>query len=543
MGTTTIDRFARDGLPARRDQPTFRFDLPGLVYPARFNAATIFIDRHVAEGRGARPAILSPDGTTRSYADLAAEVNRYANLLVASYGLRPGGRVLLRSANNATMVALYFAVIKAGGIVVATMPLLRAKELGQIVAKAEVGLALCDDALLAEMEKAAAAAPQPVQVAAFSGLARASARVSSAFRARATRATDICLFGFTSGTTGQPKCTMHNHRDLLAICDAYGAHVLQPTIEDRFIGSPPLAFTFGLGGLVLFPFRVGASTVLLEKAAPPDLLAAVARFKPTILFTAPTAYRAMLPHLDEHDWRSLQKCVSAGEALPRPTFDAWKAATGLELMDGIGATEMLHIFIAAPPGRIRPGSTGLPVPGYRAKVIDDAGREAPRGTPGRLAVQGPTGCRYLSDERQKVYVQNKWNVTGDTYIQDEDGYFWYQARNDDMIVSAGYNIAGPEVESAVLAAPNVAEAAVIGAPDPERGVIVKAYVVLKPGVAPSDEITRQIQDFVKAEIAPYKYPRAIEFVDRLPRTETGKLQRHALRERAAAEAARSDQKV
>jgi 2-aminobenzoate-CoA ligase len=322
---------------------------------------------------------------------------------------------------------------------------------------------------------------------------------------------------------------MHFHRDVLAICDAYAGNVLRAEPTDRFIGSPPLAFTFGLGGIVLFPMRIGASTVLLEKAAPDDLLAGIEKHQATICFTAPTAYRAMLGKLAEHDISSLRKCVSAGEALPKGTFEAWHAATGIKLMDGIGATEMLHIFIAAQEDEIRPGSTGKPVPGYEAKVVDDEGRELPPGTVGRLAVRGPTGCRYLADERQAKYVQKGWNVTGDTYCMDEDGYFWYQARSDDMIVSAGYNIAGPEVEAAMLTHPAVAECGVVGAPDADRGMVVKAYVVLHPGFARGPELTKTLQDHVKAEIAPYKYPRVVEYVDALPRTQTGKLQRHELR--------------
>jgi 2-aminobenzoate-CoA ligase len=327
---------------------------------------------------------------------------------------------------------------------------------------------------------------------------------------------------------------MHFHRDMLAICDAYSGNVLRPQASDRFIGSPPLAFTFGLGGLVLFPMRVGASTVLLEKAGPDDLLGAIERHRATICFTAPTAYRAMLPKLAIADISSLRKCVSAGEALPKATFEAWHEATGLKLMDGIGATEMLHIFIAAREDEIRPGATGRPVPGYEAKVIDEEGRDLPPGSTGRLAVRGPTGCRYLADERQARYVQDGWNVTGDTYLHDEDGYFWYQARSDDMIVSAGYNIAGPEVEAALLTHADVAECGVVGAPDGERGMIVKAFVVLREGATPSPEMAKALQEHVKAEIAPYKYPRAVEFVDALPKTQTGKLQRFALRQMAGA---------
>lgn len=531
-----VDTFAADRLPPVAEQPAFPRDLPELNYPERLNSAVALVDAHIAAGRGDRAAILAPGGLVWSYAELAATIDRVAHVLTRDLGLVPGGRVLLRAANTPMMVAAYMAVLKAGGIAVATMPLLRAKELSVIADKAEVALALCDVGLMEEMAKTLS--PHLKRVVGFGTtgseletlMAAASA---SSFPAADTASSDICLFGFTSGTTGVPKCTMHAHQDLLAICDAYGAHVLRAEPDDRFIGSPPLAFTFGLGGLVLFPFRVGASTVLLEKAGPPDLAAAIARFRPTVCFTAPTAYRAMVPLAAEHDLSSLRKCVSAGEALPKATFDAWKAATGLELMDGIGATEMLHIFIAAPQGRIRPGSTGLVVPGYQAKVLSPDGSEAPRGAPGRLAVRGPTGCRYLADARQRAYVVDGWNITGDTYIQDQDGYFWYQARNDDMIVSAGYNIAGPEVEACLLSHPAVAECGVVAKPDVERGTIVAAYVVPKPGHEPSPALAEALQAYVKAEIAPYKYPRLVTFVDKLPRTETGKLQRFELRRRAA----------
>jgi len=384
------------------------------------------------------------------------------------------------------------------------------------------------------MERAKSLAPGLRQVVywgsgAPDSLEALMAEASTAFAAVDTAADDVCLIGFTSGTTGEPKGTMHFHRDMLAVCDSYARNVLRAQPSDRFIGSPPLAFTFGLGGIVLFPMRIGASTVLLERAGPDDLLPAIAQHRATVCFTAPTAYRAMLAKIGDYDVSPLRKCVSAGEPLPKGTFEAWRKATGLKLMDGIGATEMLHIFIAAREDEIRPGATGRPVPGYEAKIIDDHGRDMPPGTVGRLAVRGPTGCRYLADERQTKYVQNGWNITGDTYLMDEDGYFWYQARSDDMIVSSGYNIAGPEVEAALLVHPAVAECGVVGAPDPERGMIVKAYVVLHPGHTPGADLVKALQDHVKREIAPYKYPRAIEFVEALPRTQTGKLQRFELR--------------
>jgi 2-aminobenzoate-CoA ligase len=531
-----VDSFARDNLPPREQWPEFRFTLPALQYPARLNCVAELLDRHIAEGHGARPCLIAP-GVEWSYAELLDRVDRIARVLVRDAGVAPGDRVLLRSANNPMMVASYLAALKAGAVVVATMPLLRAKELAFMIEKARVRVAICDARLLPDLETARTQAPVLEQILTFGGgtdsdLEARMATVPAGFAPVDTAAEDICLIGFTSGTTGVPKGTMHNHRDLLAICDAYSGQVLQPNDSDRFIGSPPLAFTFGLGGLVLFPMRAGASTVLLERASPPELLDGIERFRPTICFTAPTAYRAMLAQRPGRDLSSLRRCVSAGEALPAATYEAWRDATGIEITEGIGATEMLHIFIASSPGAVRPGSTGTVVPGYEAKIVDDDFNELPAGEAGRLAVRGPTGCRYLADDRQRAYVQDGWNLTGDTYRRDADGYFWYQARSDDMIVSSGYNIAGPEVENALLTHPAVQECGVVGVPDPDRGQIVKAYVVLKPGHSPDAATRKALQDHVKAEIAPYKYPRAVEFLEKLPRTETGKLQRFQLRRMA-----------
>jgi 2-aminobenzoate-CoA ligase len=539
-----VDTFARDNLPPREQWPEFKFTLPELQYPERLNCVTQWVDRWAEAGQGARPCLLSPTEEL-TYAQLNERVNRIANVLTRDLGMVPGNRVLLRAANNPMMVAAYFAVIKAGGVVVATMPLLRAKELSYPLAKAKIALALCDARLADEMEKAKQQAADPLRVVYWGTTAPDALETLMMkpgyehFSACDTASDDVCLIAFTSGTTGEPKGTMHFHRDMLAICDSYARHVLQAEPTDRFTGSPPLAFTFGLGGLVLFPLRIGASTVLLEKAGPDELLAAVARYKITIPFTAPTAYRAMLGKLQEHDVSSLRKCVSAGETLPKATFDAWHDATGIKILDGIGATEMLHIFIGSPEAEVRAGSTGRPVPGYEARILDNEGNEAKPGTVGRLAVRGPTGCRYLADERQRRYVQDGWNVTGDTYLMDADGYFWYQARSDDMIISAGYNIAGPEVEAALLTHAAVAECGVVGCPDEERGQIVKAYIVLRAGMSGDAALTRALQDHVKATVAPYKYPRAIEFVADLPKTQTGKLQRFELRRRAAEGASRN----
>lgn len=537
-----IDTFARDHLPAPEQLPEFSFNLPELHYPGRFNCATAFVDDWLAAGHGRRDCLISP--TQRwSYADLAERVNRIANVLTRDLGIVPGNRVLLRGPNSPMMVAAYFAVIKAGAIVVATMPLLRAKELSFPLTKADIRLALCDLRLADEMEKTRPLAPTLGRVVywgsgAAEGLEALMAKPGyEDFNACDTASDDVCLIAFTSGTTGVPKGTMHFHRDMLAICDTFGKYVLRARRDDRFIGTPPIAFTFGLGGLVLFPLRVGAATILLEKAAPDELLSAIGELRASVCFTAPTAYRAMLGKVADYDLSSLCKCVSAGETLPGVTFDAWLAATGIRIIDGLGSTEMLHIFIGSPEEEMRPGATGKPVPGYEARVIDKAGQEVPTGTPGRLAVRGPTGCRYLGDKRQTEYVQHGWNVTGDTYIKDADGYFRYQARSDDMIISAGYNIAGPEVETVLLTHPAVAECGVVGQPDDERGQIVKAYVVLNKGFAADAPLTRALQDFVKAAVAPYKYPRAIEYVTSLPRTETGKLQRFELRRRATESAA------
>jgi len=531
--TAHVDTFARDNLPPRNQWPEFLFERREYRYPPRLNCATELLDQRVARGFGHRPVIRTPEGSC-TYTELFAQANRIANVLVRDMGLKPGNRVLLRGPNNPMMAACWFAVMKAGGICVATMPLLRAKELTDIVAKAEVTHALCDKRLAAELEAARAQCPTLQAVKywyddAPDSLEARCVRSPQVFANVDTAAEDTALIAFTSGTTGRPKGTMHFHRDVLAMCDAFPRSILGAAKDDVFCGTPPLAFTFGLGGLLCFPMRVGASTVLAEKLAPDSLLETIQREKATVCFTAPTMYRQMAGLAKQYDLRSLRKCVSAGEALPDATRQLFREATGLEIIDGIGSTEMIHIFVSHTPERVRRGATGYAVPGYRATVLDEEGRHCKPGVVGRLAVKGPTGCRYLADDRQANYVQNGWNVTGDAYVMDEDGYFFYQARTDDMIISAGYNIAGPEVEGALLGHPAVAECGVVGAPDAERGTIVKAYVVLKPGTEKSEATAKQLQEHVKQAIAPYKYPRAVEFVDALPRTETGKLQRFKLR--------------
>jgi 2-aminobenzoate-CoA ligase len=531
--TAHVDTFAQDNLPPKSQWPEFLFELPEFQYPGRLNCATELLDKPVTRGHGHRVALRSADGEC-TYTQLFTQANRIANVLVRAMGLKPGNRVLLRGPNNPMMAACWFAVMKAGGICVATMPLLRAKELTEIIQKAEVSHALCDKRLEAELQAAAANCPSLKQVSYWYDEAPDSVdtllqKQPLWFSNAPTAADDVALIAFTSGTTGKPKGTMHFHRDVVAMCDAFPRSILKAQKDDIFCGTPPLAFTFGLGGMLCFPLRFGASTVLAERHTPETLLETIERFKATVCFSSPVMYRGMAAMAKDFDLSSLRKCVSAGEALPDPTRQLFREATGIEIIDGIGSTEMIHIFISHIAERVRPGATGYAIPGYKATVLDDDGRACAPGTVGRLAVRGPTGCRYLADERQKNYVQRGWNVTGDAYLMDEDGYFFYQARTDDMIISAGYNIAGPEVEVALLAHPSVSECGVVGAPDSERGTVVKAFVVLKPGQPATDETKKSLQEHVKAAIAPYKYPRIIEFVDTLPRTETGKLQRFKLR--------------
>ena len=542
--TAHVDTFARDNLPPPRQMPTILLDRPEFQYPPRLNCAAELLDRMVAGGHGERPVIHTMiDGKKYSctYRQLLVRANRIAHALVHDLKLVPGNRVLLRGPNNPMMAACWFGVIKAGCIAVGTMPLLRAKELKQVIDKARVGAALCDVRLREEMELARAQCPDLKQVHWFNDDGPDSLEAllegkPAEFANVDTAVDDVALIAFTSGTTGQPKGCIHFHRDVLAMCDAFPRSCLKPVKEDIFCGTPPLAFTFGLGGMLCFPMRAGASTVLIERLTPEALLQTIQDFKASVCFTAPTFYRMMAPAVKGYDLASLKKCVSAGEALPDATRQLFKQATGIEIIDGLGSTEMIHIFISHTPERVRRGATGYAIPGYVATVLDDDGQPCAPGVVGKLAVRGPTGCKYLADERQTVYVQRGWNVTGDAYAMDADGYFHFQARADDMIISAGYNIAGPEVESALLTHDAVAECGVVGAPDDERGMIVKAYVVLKPGFNGDAALTKALQDHVKAAIAPYKYPRAIEFRAALPRTETGKLQRFRLRQEAASDA-------
>ncbi|MEP5730999.1 MAG: AMP-binding protein [Sulfitobacter sp.] len=528
------DTFSRDNLPEVEQWPDLlldRFD-----YPEKLNVGVELTDLMVEKGYGDHTALIG-NGRRRTYKELSDWTNRLAGALVDDLGVKPGNRVLIRSANNPAMVACWLAAAKAGAVVVNTMPMLRAGELSAIVDKAAITHAICDTRLMDEMAICAKASDHLGTVVGFDGTSNHDAELDRLalekpvqFEAVQTSQDDVALLGFTSGTTGNPKATMHFHRDLLIIADGYAREVLGVTPEDVFVGSPPLAFTFGLGGLAIFPLRFGAAATLLETASPPNMVEIIEKFKATVCFTAPTAYRAMLQAMEDGaDLSSLRAAVSAGETLPAPVYHDWQAKTGKAMLDGIGATEMLHIFISNRFDDHRAGCTGKPVAGYEAKIIDEEGNTLGPGEVGRLAVRGPTGCRYLADDRQEVYVKDGWNITGDSFSMDADGYFYFAARNDDMIISAGYNIAGPEVEAALLSHPAVSECGVVGAPDPARGAIVQAHVVLVGGYQGDAALIKDLQDHVKSQIAPYKYPREVQFIDALPKTATGKVQRFALR--------------
>jgi 2-aminobenzoate-CoA ligase len=532
-----VDTFCRDNLPPFEQWPELVFDLEDVHYPERLNGAVELLDRVVADLGPDRPCLLAPGAEPWSYGEVLDRVNRLANLLRDRFQIVPGNRVLLRAPNNPWLAVCWLAVLKAGAVVVTTMPMLRALELTTVAEIAKIDLALCDARFLDELQQAdLGGAP----VATFGGtddndLAALIAGSSADFDAVDTSADDVAMLAFTSGTTGRPKATMHFHRDLLIIADTFNKHVVGIRADDVVTGTPPLGFTFGLGGLLVFPLRVGAAMLMLERVTPAELADNIAEHGASVCFTAPTGYRAMLAAGKADQLRTLRRAVAAGEHLPATTWHAFHEATGVKIIDGIGSTEMLHVFISAADDDIRPGATGKPVPGYSATILDEDGRRVPPGTPGRLAVKGPTGCRYLNDPRQSTYVQGGWNITGDVYFQDEDGYFFYQARGDDMIVSSGYNIAGPEVEEALIMHPAVVECAVVGTPDPDRGHLVTAYVVLADGVTGDPALIAELQRHVKDTIAPYKYPRRIEFIPALPRTSTGKVQRYVLRQQNTAE--------
>jgi 2-aminobenzoate-CoA ligase len=531
-----VDSFARDHLPPFDLWPVIDDEaLRALGYPKRMNAAVMLLDDAVARGFGDRPCLRGKDATW-TYAALLEKANRIATVLVRDFGMAPGNRVLLRSANNPMLAACWFAVLKAGGIAVTTMPLLRARELTQTINKAEVQIALCDARLADELEAARSACPTLARIGYFNSTAAGGVEArmracGDGFDNVIASHDDVALIAFTSGTTGTPKATMHFHRDVLAICDCYPQAVLQSTPDDIFVGSPPLGFTYGLGALLLFPMRRGASSLLLERATAESLLQAAQDFGVTTMMTGPTLYRAMTPLASRFDLDALRTCCSAGEHLPVAVFDEWRRRTGIRILDAMGSTEMLHNFLGMPRDDIRPGSTGIALPGHTVIVVDDEMNSVPPNTIGRLAVRGPTGCRYLDDpDRQKAYVKQVWNLTGDNFRRDEDGFFWYHARTDDMIISSGYNISGAEIEEALLCHPSVRECAVVGVPDVARGQIVKAYVVVQEAFAANGALASTLQEFVKNALAPYKYPRAIEFVEALPRTGTGKIQRSALRQ-------------
>ena len=528
--STQIDRYVHERSPPAGDLPQFIFDRPELQFPAQLNAVSELLDRNVAKGNGAR-ILLRDARESLTYAQVLDRVNQVAHALIEDYGLVSGNRVLLRGGNSIDMAVAWLAVVKVGVIAVATMPMLRARELTDVIGKAQVSFALCADALTEELLLAKKNCPVLEDVVRFSEVRRAANEKSTDCSPAKTDGDDVALMAFTSGTTGAPKAALHTHQDLMAACETWPRHVLRATPDDVVVGSPPLAFTFGLGGMLLFPMWAGASVYFPDAAySPESMVNTINDAGATICYTAPTFYRRMAAFAEKTPMPLLRICVSAGEGLPDATRQLWKQATGIEMLDGIGATEMFHIFISSAGHDVRPGAVGKVVPGYRAQVVNDSGNPLPLGMVGKLAVIGPTGCKYLDEPRQKKYVKNGWNYPGDSFVMDADGYFFYQARDDDMIITAGYNVAGPEVENCLAQHAAVAECAVIGQADVERGMIVKAFIVVKSHIVADDALRLGLQDFVKAHLAPYKYPRQVEFVASLPRTETGKLQRHRLRQ-------------
>ncbi|HEY2041327.1 MAG TPA: AMP-binding protein [Jatrophihabitans sp.] len=527
-----IDTFCRDNLPPQDQWPEFLFELPELQYPERLNCAVELLETTIREYGAEAPCLLT-DTDTWTYGDLSQRSNQIARVLTEDLGIVPGNRVLLRGPNNPWLTAAWFGVVKAGAVAVTTMPLLREREVRELIDLTRPSLLITDHRFDTDLAKLVGGPPRigygtddPAD------LTQLVTGKDHHFTAVDTAADDVVMLAPTSGTTGKSKATMHFHRDVLATADTFARHLLKPTADDVFTGTPPLGFTFGLGGLVVFPLRVGASTLLIERATPEELADAVERHRVTVLFTAPTAYKAMLAAGKAPALRALRRCISAGEHLPASTWEQFHQDTGLKIINGIGGTELLHIFLSAADEDIRPGATGKAVPGFQVTLLDNDGNQVADDTPGRLAVKGPTGCRYLADPRQATYVQSGWNITGDTYLRDSDGYYWYQARNDDMIISSGYNIAGPEVEAALLRHSDVAETAVVGAPDAARGAVVRAFIVLRDGVNGDPDKAVELQDHVKQSIAPYKYPRIIDFVTELPKTASGKIQRYRLRQAA-----------
>jgi len=523
----TYDSFVRDRLPPPEQLPEFLL----LDYPERLNAAA-----ELLKGGAPEDCSVVNDHGRWTYRELDDFSGRIARLLIEEERLVPGNRVLLRGPNCYTIFATWLGVLKAGGVAVATMPLLRPGELATVIERAEISHAIVDSRFIGDFRQAVEQTHFVKNIVKYDGdygKGELETRTSALnpLPAADTGRDDPCMIAFTSGTTGVPKGCVQYHRDVLAPCDTFAKHLVGPRPGNVFLTSAPMAFTFGLGITPMFPLRFGAASATIEQGGPDKLLDAIAKHGVTHLGTAPTAYKAMLsqPALDDA-LKTLRYCISAGEHLPEATWTAWKERTGIAITDGIGSTEMMHIFVSAAGDDIRPGSTGKAVPGYTATVLDADGKPLDEGV-GRLAIKGPTGCRYLDDPRQRDYVVNGWNVTGDTYRKDADGYYWYLARSDDMIVSSGYNIGAPEVENALLSHPAVAECAVIGVPCPERGQKVKAFVVLAVDTEGSDELVPELQAHAKAQIAPYKYPRVIEFVEALPKTATGKLRRSELRGR------------
>ena len=519
---------------------------PVVTVPDRFNIADYLVDRHVREGRGGRTAILCGDEVI-TYAQVADRSNRVANGL-RSLGVRREERVLLLLLDTPAFVYSFFAAQKLGAVPIPTNTLLKSQDYRYMLNDSRARVAIVSAPLLPQL----AAIPRDElpylehividgasngEMTGFDQLLTAAA----ALQLQDTSKDDAAFWLYSSGTTGFPKGAVHLHHDILYTVVCYAQGVLGITAADRTFSVAKLFFAYGLGNALTFPFAAGATTILWPgPATPPNVFAQIERFKPTLFFSVPTNYGQLLAHKREgrdFDLSSIRQAVSAGEALPKALYERFKDRFGIEILDGIGSTEILHIFISNRGGRVRPGSAGELVTGYEARIVDESGVEVADGTVGNLLIKGDSTCAYYwnKHDRTKDTIEGHWIRTGDKFYRDSDGYYWYAGRADDMLKVGGIWVSPVEIENTLVEHPAVQEAGVIGRRDADNLEKPMAYVVLAAEYVPSPELARELQDFVRSKIAEYKRPRWIEFVEALPKTATGKTQRFKLRETAASD--------
>jgi benzoate-CoA ligase len=512
---------------------------PEIVIPDRFNATAYFVDRIVEEGHGARTAILCGDQAI-SYQEVLAEVNRAGNALL-ELGVEIENRVALLLLDCPEFAYAFFGAIKIGAVPVPINTLLKPQDYGYLLRDSRARALIVSAELLSSVESILPTLERMRHVvvvgeaARYASFAQLLQRQAADLEAADTCKDDVAFWLYTSGTTGMSRAAVHLQHDMVYCSRLYADSILNIGPEDRTFSIAKLYFAYGLGNALYCPFAVGASTVFFPgRPMPEAVFTTVKRYRPTLFFGVPTAYAAMLHAAEqgaEADFSSVRLCVSAGEPLPAGLYRRWLDRFGVEILDGIGSTEVLHIFLSNRPGSVRPGSSGLPVPGYEAQIVDDDGATVGPGEIGNLMVRGDSTCAYYwnKHDASRRQIAGEWIRTGDKYHTDEDGYFWYDGRSDDMLKAGGIWVSPTEVEGVIVEHPAVLECAVVGAEDEERLVKPKAYVVLKDGAQAADGLVLEIQELVKGRLAPYKYPRWIEFVDDLPKTATGKIQRYKLR--------------